>query len=178
MPTSPGEGPRQLNTIPGSGRNGALVIGARTQRQGTGPYIAAGLAAAGLPVTGIVGTGDSSVAEAAQALSDQHGITARGYTDLAQALAELAPLAVAICSPWRFHQAQLEAVAAAGCHCLVEKPLAWPLDHGCAAALVSKFAQRHLLLQVVNQWPTTLAAFRAIYGAVSYTHLTLPTTPY
>lgn len=150
-------------------RKGALVVGARSRRQGTGPFIAAGLASAGLPVTGIVGTAMASVNEAAVALATAHGIAAEGYTDLERALEELTPLAVAICTPWQFHEAQLASVAEAGCHCLVEKPLAWPASRQRVTELVTLFERQGLLLQVVNQWPTTLAAFETLHGALPAT---------
>jgi predicted dehydrogenase len=60
-------------------------------------------------------------------------------------------------------------VAAAGCHCLVEKPLAWPATKAQVDQLVGAFEQRQLLLQLVTQWPTTLPAFSELHGAIPAT---------
>ncbi len=141
-----------------------LVIGARSVRQGTGPFIAAGLAAAGARVTAVVGTTAHSVQEAVAGLREKWGLQTKGYTDLEAALADVRPDAVAICSPWRFHREQLQQVARAGCHCLVEKPIAWPATQAQLAELVDAFCSRGLLLQQVAQWPTTLPAFARLHG--------------
>ena len=155
-----------MNSRENSEREGVLVIGARTRRQGTGPFIAAGLAAAGLPVTGIVGTSAESVDEARAALARDWQLSPEGFTQLDEALTELRPQAVAICSPWQVHTAQLQTVAEAGCHCLVEKPMAWPANTAEAESLIAQFSDRELLLQVVNQWPTTLGAFAELHDQV------------
>lgn len=147
-------------------RPSAVIIGARTQRQGTGPFIAAGLAAAGIAVSGIVGTSEASVEQARRQLADRWGLCPEGFTDLDTALASTGADAVAICSPWQVHREQLLQVAGAGRHCLVEKPLAWPLDEPGADALISAFEQQGLLLQVVDQWPTTLPAFAELHGSI------------
>lgn len=155
---------RTVNPESTHSRSGALVIGARTSRQGTGPFIAAGLAAAGLPVTGIVGTSSDSVNEALRDLHSHWQLSPVGYTDLARALDELQPLAVAICSPWQHHAGQLAAVAEAGCHCLVEKPLAWPASVEAVDNLLRGFEGQSLLLQLVDQWPASLREFRQLHG--------------
>lgn len=141
-----------------------VLIGARSHRQGTGPFIAAGLAAAGAEITGIIGTSENTVAEALQGLKQDWGIATNGFTELATALEEATPDAVAICSPWRFHAGQLQQAAAAGCHCLVEKPLAWPASEQEVATLIESFTQEGLLLEMVGQWPTTLPAFTELHG--------------
>lgn len=142
----------------------AVVVGARTQRQGTGPFIAAGLAAAGVAVSGIVGTSPESVALARQELTAAGMVPPQSFTDLDSAMDQLQPNTIAICSPWRVHAQQLSQVAAAGRHCLVEKPLAWPASEAQADEIITAFEQQSLLLQVVNQWPTTLPAFARLHG--------------
>ena len=146
-----------------------LIIGARSVRQGTGPFIAAGFAAAGADIAGIVGTSDTSVSEALAGLESDWDISTRGFTDLPLALATLKPDTVALCSPWRFHGDQLLQIARAGCHCLVEKPMAWPASEALASDIVSAYESKGLLLQMVGQWPTTLPAFESL-------HHTLPAT--
>ncbi|MEP4149143.1 MAG: Gfo/Idh/MocA family oxidoreductase [Halioglobus sp.] len=140
-----------------------VIVGARSVRQGTGPFIAAGLHAEGAKVVGIVGTSEASLDQALAGLSSDWGIKTTGYVDLKAALKELQPDAVAICSPWRFHAEQLQQVAEAGCHCLVEKPLAWPATEVEIDALIAQFESRSLLLHLVGQWPTTLSAFAELH---------------
>lgn len=142
----------------------AVVVGARTARQGTGPFIAAALAAQGVEVSAVVGTSDATVSSARNHLRENWQIDCPGYTDLAQALERERPEAVALCSPWRFHAEQLAAIAAAGCHCLVEKPLAWPASEAGADQLIGSFEENGLLLQVVAQWPATLPGFHQLHG--------------
>ncbi len=143
-----------------------VLIGARSVRQGTGPFIAAGLARAGAEIAAVVGTTAQSTAEAVTSLRQDWGIETSGYTELPRALDQLRPDAVAICSPWRFHQSQLQQVADAGCHCLVEKPLVWPATQEQVQQLISTFQRKRLLLQQVAQWPTTLPAFARLHGGL------------
>ena len=142
----------------------ALLVGARRARQGTGPFLAAALQEAGAEVCAIVGTRDASVAAAREDLLNRLQIDCTGYTELAAALAAEQPDAVALCSPWRFHAEQLRQVAAAGCHCLVEKPLAWPASTGAVDDLIRPFEDNDRVLQMVTQWPLTLPAFEAVHG--------------
>ena len=143
-----------------------VLVGARTARQGTGPFLANGLVAAGARIGGIVGTRQDTVAQALASLHEQSNIACAGYTDLAQALAAERPDAVVLCSPWQFHASQLALVADAGCHCLVEKPLAWPATTGEVDDLVATFERRGLLLQMVAQWPCSLPCFAELHGAL------------
>ena len=150
----------------------AVIVGARRQRQGIGEFIAANLDGAGVEIAGIVGTTDETVAEAQRGLEQGHGIRARGYLSLAEALAKERPTLVAICSPYAHHRAQLERVARAGAHCLCEKPLWWWTgagEPGCpavTATLANDFARQGLLLDLVTQWPYTLAAFDELHEGV------------
>jgi hypothetical protein len=140
-----------------------VVVGARRARQGTGPFLAAALLEAGADVCAIVGTSDASVAAAKAELQQRLRIDCRGYTGLREALAAEQPCAVALCSPWRYHGEQLAQIAAAGCHCLVEKPLAWPANMAAVDALIERFEVRGRVLQMVTQWPLTLPAFQQLH---------------
>ena len=142
----------------------AVLVGARTVRQGTGPFLAAALHEQGVIVTGIVGTSAGTVAEAAAALKAKHDISTRGYSDLAEAIGAEQPDIVVLSSPWHYHEAQLKLVAAGSCHCLVEKPLLWPATPGAAAELIGEFETSGRLLQMVAQWPFALRQFEALYG--------------
>jgi predicted dehydrogenase len=142
-----------------------VIVGARAARQGTGPFIAGALRKLGANVCAIVGTRASSVQQARQALLSEYDLHCRAYVDLPTALESETPDAVVICSPYQFHAAQLLQVARAGCHCLVEKPLAWPATQTEVDELLAAFCQRGLLLQVVNQWPYTLSSFAELHGS-------------
>jgi len=141
-----------------------IVVGARVARQGTGPFIAGALGKLGAVVCAIVGTRTSSVQQAQQALLSEYDIHCRTYVDLPAALESEKPDAVVICSPYEFHSDQLLQVARAGCHCLVEKPLAWPATQRKVDAIVAAFSKNALLLQVVDQWPHTLSSFAELHG--------------
>ncbi|MEH6582275.1 MAG: Gfo/Idh/MocA family oxidoreductase [Halioglobus sp.] len=142
-----------------------VVVGARSARQGTGPFIARAFDQLGADVCAVVGTSSLTNEQALDSLRSEQGIHCRAYTDLEEAIAAEQPDAVAICSPYPFHAEQLALVAASGCHCLVEKPLVWPCDEADLEKLVSEFSQRDLLLQMVTQWPGTLGAFTELHGA-------------
>lgn len=131
--------------------------------------MAAGFNKLGANVSAVVGTRTSTVNEAILALETNYGIRCTGYTDLHQALETEKPDIVALCSPHRFHIEQLAAIAEANCHCLVEKPLAWPGDDRETRNVVDAFERRGLLLQMVAQWPQTLAGFVEIHGAIPQT---------
>lgn len=144
-----------------------LVVGARTARQGTGRFLAAAMSAAGADVCALVGTSETTAREAQSALISQFGIDARPYTDLQQALEAEQPDLVLLASPWQFHQQQLKLVAAAGSHCLVEKPMLWPANEDTAEEAIAAFTSRQTLLDVVGQWPFALTQFEALHGAHS-----------
>lgn len=143
-----------------------VIVGARSARQGTGPFIAAGLSAAGARIGGIVGTSEASINAALNGLKHDWGIETVGHSSLSAALSAIQPDAVAICSPWRFHADQLREVAEANCHCLVEKPLAWPASIEEVDSLIAEYENRGLLLDLVGQWPATLSAFSALHSSI------------
>ncbi len=144
----------------------AVVIGARRTRQGIGEFVTRWLHAGGAEIRGIVGTEPSTLDEALTNLKTQYGIEAHGYVSLDVALEEERPDIVAICSPYRFHRAQLASVAAFGCDCLCEKPMWWgdSADRLAATeAIVDSFATKGKILSLVTQWPFTLPCFYELY---------------
>lgn len=148
----------------------ALVIGARRHRQGIGEFVARYLDAAGVDVCGIVGTSAVSVDDAKETLATRYAIDCNGYSNLDAALSVENPDVVAICSPYPAHRKHLKAAAAAGCHCLCEKPLWWeqtptPRSEE-TARLVDAFAQQNRHLALVTQWPCTLPEFYRLYPEV------------
>ena len=142
------------------------MVGARTVRQGTGPYLTAALHQQGALISGVVGTSTETAAEAVATLEKEAGITASGYADLESALTLEEPDFVVICSPWRVHESQLQLVADHHCHCLAEKPLLWPADENTATDLIRRFESAGLLLQMVGQWPLALPHFETLHGAL------------
>jgi len=166
MPAAPLHGPIKLPATDSFQAPPIIVVGARTRRQGTGPFIAAGLARAGAEIRGIVGTRAESVELALLELENNWQLRPAGFTDLDTAMEALPDCAVAICSPWQVHALQLQRALTAGRHCLVEKPLAWPATELEVDRLIAAFEERQLLLQVVNQWPASLAAFAELHGEV------------
>lgn len=151
------------------------VVGARRVRNGTGTWVARGLARAGCEVVAVVGTSDATAAQAAAELHARDGLRAAPYADTRAMLASEAPDVVAVCSPTPAHERDLELVLAHGAHCLCEKPLVWPADvervpdaslEARARALAEGFAARGRLLALNTQWPWTLPAFAALHPSV------------
>lgn len=156
-----------------------VVVGARSARQGTGPFIASAFKTLGADVCAVTGTSDETVAQALLALKRDQGIECKGYTDLSEAIATEKPDAVAICSPYGVHAEQLAQVASAGCHCLVEKPLAWPGNEQDISEMINRYTRRDLLLQLVTQWPQSLHAYTKLHGplAATITDFTMALSP-
>lgn len=133
-----------------------VIAGARRARQGIGAHVADAFVACGCELAGVVGTTPETVQEAAAPL----GVP--GYTDLDEAIREESPDLVAICTPIEAHAAQLKAVAAAGCHCLCDKPLLWPPGPP-TSSILDAFEKRGKHLALLTQWPHTLPAFYALH---------------
>jgi hypothetical protein len=141
------------------------LVGARRVRQGLGPFVARDLAAAGIQVTALLGTGAASADAAARELAERFGIHARAHTSLDELLAKEPVDALAILSPAETHERYLRAALDARLHVLCEKPLVW--GEGAFARrgreLVDGFRARGLLLEENCQWPHVLDAFRALH---------------
>lgn len=144
----------------------AVVVGARRARQGIGEFVARFLHQEGVAVRAVVGTREETVTQAQKALYEKHEMSCAGYTSLEEALEQVRPDLVAICSPIEAHVAHLEAAAAAGVHCLAEKPLWWGESNDRDAVtrdLVSAFVRRDRVLGQVTQWPFTLDGFFRVH---------------
>ncbi|MEP1596296.1 MAG: Gfo/Idh/MocA family oxidoreductase, partial [Halieaceae bacterium] len=142
----------------------ALVVGARTVRQGTGPFLTAALHKLNVEIAAVIGTTPETAAEAASTLQTKLGISAGSYSDLDDAINIERPALIVLCSPWQYHEEQLKKIASGGCHCLVEKPLIWPGSEEAVAKIVDQFDAKGLLLQMVAQWPFALSAFESLFG--------------
>jgi predicted dehydrogenase len=81
------------------------------------------------------------------------------YADLEEALAARALDAVVLCSPNHLHAAQAIAATTAGCHVLVEKPLANTVAE--ADAMIRAASQHRVVLMVAQCRRFTKAALQA-----------------
>ncbi len=156
-----------------SGRLRVGVLGARSVRQGIGPYVARAFARAGCRVAAIAGTSAASVEQARAGLEARFGLRVEGHVGL-EALLERGGLdALAICSPAERHREALERARAAGLHVLCEKPLWWAGGavetqeeaRTAARAVAGGYAAAGLHLALNAQWPFTLDGFRRLHGA-------------
>lgn len=154
----------------------AAVVGARSVRQGTGPYIARELRNAGCDVTAIVGTSPISVAQAKRRLAQSYGIDCRGYLSLSELLQHEPVDLVAITSPAPTHLELVREALHAGRHVLCEKPLWWPQARAASeypaerirqisAELADQASRSGCLLALNTQWPYTLRTFRQLHPA-------------
>lgn len=80
-----------------------------------------------LPDVDLVGVSDAS-AETARSIGEKHGVP--GYEDFRQLLTEQKPDAVSIAVPTALHEEVAMAVMEAGCHLLIEKPIAATVEEG------------------------------------------------
>ena len=141
------------------------LVGARSARQGLGPYVARDLLASGLEVPCFLGSSDATVREADAQLRERAGVEACGYTRLDRMLACESLDALAILCPADTHERFLREAAAAGLHVLCEKPLLWGGENLATRArhCVEAFQSAGLLLAENCQWPFTLEAFRRLH---------------
>jgi len=152
------------------------VIGARTHRQGTGPFIARELQRNGCQVCAIAGTRKSTAEAARRHLKHTYGIACHAYTSVSALLAREAVEVLAICSPAETHLKYLHLALDAGCHVLCEKPLWWPSESGIQTnpaaprnvvprlrKVVLDFCQTGRYLAVNTQWPHTLPAYHTLH---------------
>ena len=141
-----------------------VVVGAKVARQGTGPFVARAFHHLGAEVCAVVGTSPETVGEARQRLAALDGVFCNGYLDLDWAISSERADTVAICSPYPQHDQHIAIAAARNCSVLVEKPLVWPGSEQQLAELLAPFNNGGPLLQMVTQWPLSLAAFAQIHG--------------
>lgn len=96
--------------------------------------------------------------EAAQEVARHHSVP-RVYADLEEALAARTLDAVVVCSPNHLHAPQVIACAKAGCHILVEKPLANTV--GEADAMIHAASESNVVLMVAQCRRFTKAVLQA-----------------
>jgi predicted dehydrogenase len=143
----------------------AAVIGARRTRQGTGPYLARFLAAAGVEVVAVLGSSTDRAAAAARDLAPELGRAPHAYGDPRALFAHPGLDLVVVASPYPTHERFLRGALGAGLHALAEKPLLWGGTDPARRAqeLAAAFLARGLHLGVNAQWPWTLEAYRTLH---------------
>jgi hypothetical protein len=143
-------------------RKRVAIVGARRRRQGIGEFVARSFDEAGASVVAIVGTTVETVDQARSQLADAYGIDANPYFSIRRLLDFEEIDILALCTPYRFHREQLEAIGPAGVHCLCEKPLWWGPTHdlkGETEALLDPFVSAEKTFGLITQWPCTIAGF-------------------
>ncbi len=149
------------------------IIGAARRVQGTGPFIARYFAHLGHPITGIVGTSETSAREAQLSLLNTYDINTQAYTSFESLCADHNPDIVVISSPADTHLSYLIKALSAGCHVFCEKPLWWPEVKakpvnrkeylGQIDQVIELAQDNQRLLHLNTQWPYTLKDFNRLY---------------
>jgi predicted dehydrogenase len=141
------------------------VAGARRTRQGTGPFLASFLHAAGTKVVAVSASTEANARAAAGDLRAKHGIEAAPFSD-ALAMAREAPLdALVVATPAATHLPLLDAALSRGLHVLCERPFVlhegdFPAD---AERLAAGFASAGRCLAVAAQWRHGLPAWMRLF---------------
>lgn len=113
------------------------------------------------PEVDLVAVCDQDQGRLDQAMQQHSGIEA--YTDYEQMLVKSSLDAVVIATPDFAHYAPTVAVAQAGCHLLVEKPLAMDVDEAHRMAVVVREAGVKCQIAYTNRWnPPYVAAHKLI----------------
>lgn len=149
------------------------IIGAARRIQGTGPFIARYFAHLGHPITGIVGTSETSARQTQQSLLSTYEIKTRAYTSFESLYADHKPDIVVISSPADTHLSYLKKALSSGCHVFCEKPLWWPQSKaevvsqseylGHIDQVIELAQDNQRLLHLNTQWPYTLKDFNRLY---------------
>ena len=147
------------------------VAGVVQRRQGIGQYLARFAREHGGEVLAFLGSRPESLAEGRSVLQG-HGIDARGFCDLRELQSGTPVDALIVASPAPTHAPYLEQALELGLHVLCEKPLLADSGDTDAAAtaterMVTRFAERELLLWENTQWPFTLPAYHELHPAVA-----------
>ncbi|MGI9290741.1 MAG: Gfo/Idh/MocA family oxidoreductase, partial [Gammaproteobacteria bacterium] len=101
------------------------IIGARTVRQGTGPWFAKHFAAAGANVCALLGSSPDSAEQARQELAERFDIQAMAYSNWDDLLESSDPDLIAIATPADTHREFLWKAHTANKPVFVEKPFVW-----------------------------------------------------
>ncbi len=149
------------------------IIGAARRHQGTGPFIARSFSQLGHTISGILGTSSASVNEATTHLSNQYGISTRGYTNIEELFDQQQLDIVVISSPPDSHLEYLETSIKHRCHVFCEKPFWWPnreiadIDQSTYEDKINQILlladNNHSYIHINTQWPYTLRDFSCLH---------------
>lgn len=152
------------------------IVGAARRHQGTGPYVARTFKQLGHQICGVIGTSDTSIANAVVTLADQYDIHTQGYATLETLLNDHPIDILAICSPPDTHLHYLQQALAFGLHVFCEKPLWWPTENAAhfsqeqyistIGALIDLAKLNKRMIHINTQWPYTLRDFYKLYPSV------------
>lgn len=110
-----------------------------------------------LPETELVAVVDASEANSVR-VADQHG--GKAYTDYQEMLAVERPDLVTVAVPTILHLDVAKTVLAAGCHVLVEKPIAATVDEAQALIAAAATANRKLMVGHIVRFDPTVQALK------------------
>jgi len=142
----------------------AAVIGA----SGIGKHHAKWYHLLGCELVAFAGSSPETVEKTSEALRDLFGFEGQGYWDVQEMLEEARPELVSVCSPPELHKEHVLAAAAAGCHVMCEKPVAWYEHDPERDAL----ADAYEMLDAVEQ-AGVLAAVNTQYAAAAQSYFAL-----
>ncbi len=114
----------------------------------------------------VVGVADLDLERAGTAAREAGVPEARVFGDYKEMLAALSPDCVAIATPDHLHVGPVLDSLAAGCHVLVEKPLATTLDDCDAIVAAARGSNRAVMVNYTHRWalPYAYAYERAVSG--------------
>jgi predicted dehydrogenase len=144
------------------------IVGARRVRQGTGPFLAGFLHAAGTKVVGVCGTTPETAEAAAADLRARFGIVATAHTDAAGMARRERLDALAIATPADTHLGFLDVALRNRLHALCEKPLVYHAGDFAAdaARIVESFERQATCLSVASPWRHALGTYLQLFPDV------------
>lgn len=151
----------------------AVIVGAGSTRQGTGPWIARHLDRAGCQLVGVVGRDLASADRAARSLKERFGIETSALESLEQL--DRAPSLVVIASPAHTHRQYIQQCLDLSLPMICEKPFVWDASRNNmtdSRDLADTLLQSGTPLWLMTQWSESLEAFRLIYPDVDLDNLT------
>ncbi len=144
------------------------VIGPSRRNNGTGGFIARFLHRAGAQVVAVAASSPESASEAARGLMSELGSPIRAWPSAAALIAEAELDAVALCTPFRYHEEHFQPALERRLHVLCEKPILWtgrPGDAARATRWAQSFEEAALVLCQNTQWPFLLDELSMLLGA-------------
>jgi hypothetical protein len=144
------------------------IVGAGRKRNGIGEYIAKYFHENGARITGVLGTTETSSAEAASGLR-KYGIEAHPYTDFTQMVDQEHPDLVVIASPSSTHYDYLAQCVEASIHVFCEKPFVSCETEDAekrVEGLLRKAREKGLMVAMNSQWPFAMPYYEELCGTI------------